>query len=89
MVIFDDIEDVRDWLAPLDYGAFWEIIAPYAIFAGGDRAHCDATIAQGIAPEDTVLTCLKAMARVALTERFDLRHRIYEPTDRQYLTRVH
>lgn len=89
MVIFEDIDDVRGWLGPLDYAAFWEAIEPYAIFEGADRAHCDATIAQGIAPEDTVLSCLKAIARLALTERFDLKERVYEPVTEQYLATTH
>lgn len=89
MVIFEDIEDVQDWLEPLDFVAFWEAVAPYSIFALDDRAHFDGVIARGVTSQETVLTCLKAEARMALTERFGLTHRIYDPADRPYLTRVH
>lgn len=89
MTIFEDIQDVNDWLDPLDYALFWEATEPWGIFGDEDRAHCDRTIANGIAPEETVLYCLKAMARVALTERFDLGSRFYEPVDAQYVRMTH
>ena len=89
MEIFDDIDDVEAWLALLDYPDFWQAIEPWKIFEGGERAQCDATIASGIAPQDTVLFCMKAMARLALTERFGLERRIYEPVDAQYVATTH
>jgi hypothetical protein len=89
MMVFEDIQDVEDWLAPLDYLAFWQAVAPWAIFPEEDREHCDATIANGIAPNETVLECLKAMARIELTARLGLAHRVYEPVTAQYLTSVH
>ncbi|MEM9098685.1 MAG: hypothetical protein AAGC79_09185 [Pseudomonadota bacterium] len=89
MIVFEDIDDVRDWLDPLDYTAFWAAVVPWAILPEGDREHCDQIIADGTAPQETVLFCLKAMARAELTERFGLDHRIYEPVDRQYLMRTH
>jgi hypothetical protein len=72
---FETIDDLRAWLEPMGYEAFWSAIAPYEIFAGGDQAHCDRTIANGIAPYETVVEVLKAMARIALTERYDLTYR--------------
>ena len=89
MDFFDDIDDVKDWLEPLDYVAFWDAVAPYGIFPEADRIHCDRIIADAIVPEDTVLYGLKAMARMALTDRFDLDYRIYEPVDAQYLASTH
>jgi len=89
MVIFEDIQDVEDWLAPVDYLAFWEAVTPYSLFEEGERAHYDSVIAGNVSPQETVLYCLKAAARVALTERFDLNHRIFEPVDAQYLTSTH
>ncbi|MDA5556057.1 hypothetical protein [Shimia sp. MMG029] len=89
MVVFEDIQDIRDWLDPLDFDAFWSAIEPWAIFEGGDRAHFDQVLSRGITDVDTVLICLKAEARVALTERFGLKERCYVPTDAQYLRKVH
>lgn len=89
MDMFDDIQDLRDWLAPLDYAGFWEVVAPHGLFTPEDRAHCDAVIAAGTAPEATVLDCLKAAARVELTDRFDLTERAYEPPDAKYLASTH
>ncbi|MEM1410209.1 MAG: hypothetical protein AAGG79_05625 [Pseudomonadota bacterium] len=88
MVAFEDIDDVVAWLEPLDYVAFWDAVAPWTIFPDGDREHCDQVIANGVSQE-IVLYSLKAMARLALTERFDLKHRVYEPVDRQYLMTTH
>lgn len=46
MVVFEDIQDVRDWLDPLDYIAFWEAVEPYRLVLQ-DRDHCDDLIASG------------------------------------------
>ena len=89
MVVFEDIEDVQDWLDPLGYAAFWSAVGPWAIFSDEDRDHCDSTVARGIAPEETVLACMKAIAQITLIERFGLGPRFYEPVDAQYLARVH
>ncbi len=89
MIVFEDIEDVQTWLDPLDYIAFWEAVAPWSLFADEDRAHCDDTIATGIAPQETVLACMKATARITLIERFGLGPRLYEPVDAQYVRTTH
>ncbi|MDJ0826434.1 MAG: hypothetical protein QNJ16_13090 [Rhodobacter sp.] len=89
MVIFEDIEDVADWLEPKDYPGFWEAIAPYRVFASGDRAHCDGLIADGKIEQDLILDCLKAKARVELTRKLGLRPRIPEPVEAQYIRSVH
>ncbi|MEM7530453.1 MAG: hypothetical protein AAF416_22940 [Pseudomonadota bacterium] len=89
MIAFEDIDDVEAWLAPLDYDAFWDAIAPWAVFDREDRAHFDGVIARGVTSEETVLTCLKAAVRLELTARFGLKDRVYEPVERQYLRRTH
>lgn len=89
MVVFEDIQDVQDWLDPLDYIAFWSAIEPWNIFEDADRAHCDQTIADGVSPQETVLYCMKGMARMELIQRFDLKPRAIEPVDGQYVRRVH
>ena len=89
MIIFEDIQDVEDWLEPLDYLGLWQAVAPYGVFADADRAHCDVLIANGEVPQATILEGLKVLARVAMTERFGLEHRIYAPVDAQYLKTTH
>lgn len=87
MVVFQDIQDVEEWLAPLDYIDFFEAIAPYRLGVD-DREHCDGLIAGGIVEADRLLRTLKAMARMELRIRFDLRHRIPEPPTAKYLMSV-
>ncbi|MEM1410617.1 MAG: hypothetical protein AAGG79_07740 [Pseudomonadota bacterium] len=89
MVVFEDIQDIEEWLAPYDYAGFWQAIAPWQVFAGDDRAHYDQVIADGEVCPDLVLTCLKEMVRLDLTQRFDLRDRTYESPHAKYLRRVH
>lgn len=72
---FEFIEDVEEWLEPMGYDAFWQAIEPYGIFGPEDRAHCDRTLARGIAPMDTVMTVTKAMFRWELTLALDLKVR--------------
>ena len=88
MIAFEDIQDVEDWLEPLDYLGFWEAVAPYTLILQ-DRDHCDDLISSGEVDADVILYCLKAMARRELTRMFDLKHRIHEPANAKYLTSVH
>ena len=88
MVMFQDIQDVENWLAPLNYIAFWEAVAPHNLTLQ-DRDHCDGLIAGGELAQEVVLDVLKFCAMRELTERHQLRHRIYEPVDYQYLGSVH
>lgn len=89
MVVFEDIEDVQDWLEPLDYISFWKAVEPHNIFALEDRAYFDDVIASSVTDTETLLICLKAEARQALTESFGLTHRTYTPADAQCLATVH
>ncbi|MEM8646931.1 MAG: hypothetical protein AAGF86_11365 [Pseudomonadota bacterium] len=89
MVIFEDIQDLEDWLAPLDYIAFWREIAGHALFTEDDRDHCDALIMAGEAPQDAVLVGLKTMARLKLAQRYGLSDRIYAPIHGPYLASAH
>lgn len=78
---FQYIEDVDDWLEPMDYTGFWYAIALYDLddLALQDRAHCDGQLARGEVDQETMLYCLKNMARMELTLRHDLKHRIATP----------
>lgn len=89
MTIFEDIQDVEEWLAPIDYVTLWEAAEPYEVFSDADRDRCDGLIARGEVRQDTILTGLKTMTRLALTERFGLKDRLYDPVDRQYLMTTH
>ncbi|WP_152612923.1 hypothetical protein [Tateyamaria sp. ANG-S1] len=75
MVVFQDIQDVEEWLEPLDYIAFWEAVAPYGVFSIADRDHCDGLISGGTVVQDLILECIKAMARNSLRDGFGLKHR--------------
>lgn len=75
---FRYVEDIIDWLDPMDYPGFWAAIAPYDLELQ-PRDHCDAEIASGAADEATVLDCLKYMARMELRERLGLDWRPVAP----------
>ncbi|MEM7530496.1 MAG: hypothetical protein AAF416_23190 [Pseudomonadota bacterium] len=88
-MMFEDIQDVEDWLAPLDYRALWEAAEAHGVFTEADRDHCDALIADGAVRQDAVLVGLKTMMRLELTRRLRLEDRVYAPVHGQYLTTTH
>ena len=88
MVVFEDIQDVEEWLEPLDYIAFWDAIAPYYLTLQ-DRDHCDGLIASGKVGADLILSGLKGLAMMELRVAFGLKDRIYTPAVARYLTTVH
>ena len=69
--MFNDMEDVEEWLAPLDYETFWREAAPLDL-ALEPKESCDAQIASGSIDEGTVLYVLKGLARLELVERYAL-----------------
>lgn len=77
MVVFEDVNDVIEWLEPMDYCAFWEAVAPYHLRLQ-PRDHCDAQIAAGVVDQALVLEVLKSDARIALSAKFGLKRRRYE-----------
>lgn len=80
MFEFETFEDVEEWLAPMGYEAFWQAIAPLGLYGSEDRAHCDRTLADGIADMETVVTATKRMALHALVAQFELPFRCELPT---------
>ena len=88
MVVFQDIQDLEEWLEPLDYIAFWDAVASYNLTLQ-DRDHCDGLIAGGDVTADTILKVLKGLAVMELRTAFDLQDRIPEPIVAQYLTSIH
>ena len=89
MVVFQDIDDVIEWLEPMGYVEFWEATEPYRVFEMADRDHCDLLIRKGRVDQNLILDGLKAMARVQLTCKFGLPPRIPEPVDAQYIRSMH
>lgn len=75
---FRYIDDIEDWLAPMDYEGFWYAVAPYNLILQ-PRAHCDDQIARGLVDEATVLDVVKHMARMELTKRHGLKWREVTP----------
>lgn len=71
MNLFEDMDDVEEWLERLDYEAFWRGIAPFGLDLQ-PREDCDRQIASGAIDEVTVLFVLKGMARLELIERYRL-----------------
>lgn len=88
MVVFEDIQDVEEWLAPLDYIAFWEAIAPYRLGLD-DREFCDGLIAGGKMTQEKLLDTLKALTVMELRIRLGLKVRVTVPPCAQYLMSVH
>jgi hypothetical protein len=89
MVIFQEIQDVEEWLEPLDYIGFWEALAPYGVFSISDRDHCDGLIAGGKVPQTTILKGIKGMARNSRIDGFGLKHRRHVTHADQGLRSVH
>ena len=75
---FRYIDDVEDWLEPMDYSGFWYAIDAYDLELQ-PRDHCDEQIASGVVDLDTVLDVLKYMARMELKEKLGLESRMPTP----------
>ena len=88
MMIFQDIQDLEDWLRPLDYVQFWDAVEPYG-FSMQERDHCDGLIAGGEVDPALILSGLKFMAVMELSASLNLKDRIREPVSAQYLTSIH
>lgn len=84
MVVFQDIQDVKEWLEPLDYIEFWEAVEPYDLTLQ-DRDHCDDLIASGEVETTLILEVLKGLAEMELSKSFGLKWRTYHPR----ITRMH
>lgn len=75
MSMFNFIEDLEDWLEPMDYETFWREIKPFCLILK-PRAECDADIANGAVDEDVAVGVLKMLARVELTRILKLEHNL-------------
>ena len=77
-MIFEDIDDVEEWLEPLSYIEFWEAVAPYNLTLQ-DRDHCDDLITKGEITTDLALDVLKGLAAQELRREFGLKDRVFHP----------
>jgi len=78
MMKFKDIDDIVEWLEPMDYETFWKEIKPFCLIML-PREKCDADIANGATDEATVLYVLKNFARMELASILKLEWRIDVP----------
>lgn len=75
MVVFRDIQDVIEWLAPMSYVELWEAVEPYLVFSDEERDHCDTLISTGKVTAESILEGLKSMATVAIRGKLGLDER--------------
>ena len=75
---FKHIDDIEDWLEPMDYETFWKEIKPFCL-ALFPREKCDTDIANGATDEETALYIMKNFARMELTSILKLEWRIDVP----------
>ncbi len=78
MKSFRYIDDIEDWLEPMDYHGFWYAVHPFDLVLQ-PRDHCDQQIASGEVDKKLVLDVLKAMTRMELTKRHGLHWRMPTP----------
>lgn len=75
---FKHIDDIEDWLEPMDYETFWTEIKPFCLVLF-PREKCDNDIASGATDEETVLYVMKNFARMELASILKLEWRIDVP----------
>lgn len=75
---FRYIDDIEDWLRPMDYQGFWAAIAPLD-FVPQPKEHCDEQIASGVVTEECVLDVIKDITRRELQEQLGLDWRPVTP----------
>ena len=77
---FSFINDIVDWLEPMDYETFWEEIRPFCLIML-PREKCDTDIAAGDVDEETVLHVMKNLARAELASILKLEWRVDWPEE--------
>ncbi|MEM8786873.1 MAG: hypothetical protein AAGE76_01275 [Pseudomonadota bacterium] len=88
MVVFQDIENVQEWLESLDWVAFWDAIAPYNLPLQS-REVSEALVASGQMDQGQLLGGLKILAEVEITSRFGLTYRSTLPLAAETLASIH
>lgn len=75
MNMFNFIEDIEEWLEPMDYDEFWREIRPFCLIMI-PKEKCDEDIAAGAVTKDVAVGVLKMLARVELTRILKLEHNL-------------
>lgn len=75
---FKDLDEIEEWVAPMDYQGFWFAVAPFDLVLQ-DRAHCDGQIKSGEVDEALVLSVLKTMVRMEIGKQQNLHWRAPTP----------
>jgi len=75
---FKYIQDIDDWLDPMNFREFWYAVEPFDLVLQ-ERDHCEKQIASGDVDEETVLSVLKYMVRRELAEKQGLKRRPVTP----------
>lgn len=75
---FKYVEDVEDWLKPMDYQGFWVAVAPYNLVLQR-REHCDSQITSGEIDLETVIYVLKHMAQTEISQNLGLERKPITP----------
>lgn len=75
---FKYVEDIDDWLEPMDYQGFWFAVAPYDLVLQ-TREHCDREIAADNSEAEIILKVLKHMAQMELRQKLGLKRREVTP----------
>ena len=60
---FNFVDDIEDYLEPMDYETFWHEIKPFGLLLI-PKEKCDTDIASGAVMEEDALDVLKSIARI-------------------------
>lgn len=77
MIDFRHIDDIEDYLEPMDYETFWQEIKGFCLILI-PRDKCDSDIEDGV-DEETILIVLKNLARIELASILKLKWRCDVP----------
>ena len=77
LIRFKTINDVENWLDPMDYDGFWHALAHLGLDIS-EKSHCDEQIKSG-ANKDTVLNVMKAFTRIEFTQSLKLKRKPLTP----------
>lgn len=79
-MVFQDEDELEEWLGELDYEAFWKVIVLFPELDLEERRAFDALIEQGNGTQEEILESLKIIAQIMIAEAQDLLPRFTEPT---------
>jgi len=74
---FEHVQDVEEWLEPMNWDEFFVKLCPYGVDAE-IRADCEISVANG-GSQATVLSVIKSLMRIELTNELGLKRRPITP----------